>query len=97
MHQEQFKQIIGVLEGKGEFLTTHTHEEAIAVCKAFDALSEWFFNEGSEQFAWPDEFREALAAHHRHDARVEETLVDVRNRWLIMMEMRDYAKLKHWI
>lgn len=89
----RLKEILAVTKRHPAFLTSHSEEEAMEVESAFDELTAWFCALHEEKFDWPQEFRESLTAHKRNDPRVMETLSDVRNRYLIMAEFYDFARL----
>lgn len=97
MDINRLKEILSITQRYPDFLKSHTDEEAIAIEMAFDELTDWFCALQEEKFDWPQEFRESLTAHRRNDPRVIETLSDVRNRYLIMAEFRDFARITKMI
>lgn len=97
MDINRLKEILSITERYPDFLKSHTDEEEIAIEMAFDELTDWFCTLQEEKFDWPQEFRESLTAHRRNDPRVIETLSDVRNRYLIMAEFRDFARITKMI
>lgn len=93
----ELREILTILHEKKDFLTNRTEADEEIVRFAFDELAAWFGSLGEEQLLFPNEFRESLSAHKNNDKRVMTTLDDVRNRYLIMSELKDFLRLKYKI
>lgn len=90
---QELESLLSIIEKYPTFLTERDSNAEIEIADRFWEVAEWFSSGKSEIFSLPSEFRESLLAYRKGDERVEETMQDVRNMWLILSELKDYIRL----